>query len=262
MRFHRALAITPLFLTLIAASFVDSGTARAGDDYGSISGQFVLKGEVPEPKLLHKKGAVVRDPSVCAAKDTLDDSLVIDAKSKGIANVFVYIRKVDKIHPDLVDPPAKVLTFDQKGCQYQPHAMFVRTGQTVLVKSSDACSHNTHTYPLRNKAENFVIAPGNQAGIPLKHPIPELLPIKVGCDIHPWMQSWWLILDHPYVAVTNAKGEFAIEKLPVGTYEFRVWHEKAGYVGVGTKRGFEVTVIGGKMETMKAFEVDLAEFEE
>jgi hypothetical protein len=77
------------------------------------------------------------------------------------------------------------------------------------------------------------------------------------------MSAYWLVLDHPYGAVTAAtvpkkKGEpeigtFKIEKLPYGDYEFRVWHEGPGYVNVGTKRGFKITV--DKPEIKKEFTI-------
>jgi len=38
------------------------------------------------------------------------------------------------------------------------------------------------------------------------------------------------VLDHPDAAVTNAKSEFEIAKLPVSDHEFKVWHEKAGFL--------------------------------
>jgi hypothetical protein len=42
------------------------------------------------------------------------------------------------------------------------------------------------------------------------------------------MRSHWLILDHPYAAITDAQGKFTIADLPAGDYEFRIWHETAG----------------------------------
>lgn len=258
----------------------DSGFAQK-QKYGTISGKFVLDGEVPKPVFLIKnkklvKGGVPKNPEVCATKDLKSDALVIDPKSKGIGNIFVYLRKKpDHVHPKLKETPKQVLKFDQKQCRFIPHAMFVRAGQTVKVLSDDAAPHNTHTYPLINEANNFTVPPNFRAGVPLKHELPEPLPMKVGCDFHTWMTAYWLILDHPYGAVTVAEkgkekdapevGTFKIEKLPYGEYEFRVWHEKAGYIGVdpkqgGTKRGFKVKVGEDEIE-LNPFKVKLKAFQ-
>ena len=44
------------------------------------------------------------------------------------------------------------------------------------------------------------------------------------------MTGWWVVLDHPYAAITDADGKFRIENLPVGKHDFIVWQERAGYL--------------------------------
>jgi hypothetical protein len=53
-------------------------------------------------------------------------------------------------------------------------------------------------------------------------------PIKVQCDVHPWMSAYWIAMEHPYVAVTDANGGFKITDLPPGDYEVEIWQEKLG----------------------------------
>jgi len=60
--------------------------------------------------------------------------------------------------------------------------------------------------------------------------------IKVTCDAHGWMFGWFIVSDHPYVAVTNEKGEFSLEDVPPGRYRVEVWQETLG------KKVEEVTV--------------------
>ena len=124
------------------------------------------------------------------------------------------------------------MIFDQKGCMFLPHAMVVLGGQTVEVVSSDAVAHNTHTYPLKNQPMNVLIAPNTVVGKGEKvnYKTGESLPIKVTCDFHPWMAAYWMVVDHPYAAVTDKEGKFTIPNLPVGEHEFRVWHERSGYL--------------------------------
>lgn len=264
-----------LILLLAATAMLALPRGAVAQKYGTLTGQFVLDGEVPKPAFIIKKGKLVKgggvpkNPEVCATKDLQSDALVIDPKSKGIGNIFVYLRKKPKtIHPDLKAVPKKALLFDQKQCRFVPHALFVRAGQVVKVLSDDAAPHNTHTYPLVNEANNFTVAANFRKGVPLKHELPEPLPMKVGCDFHPWMTAYWLILNHPYGTVSVAAkgkakgapevGTFKIEKLPYGEYEFRVWHEKAGYLGVGTKTGFKVKI--AEEEVNKNFKVKLSAF--
>lgn len=219
-------------MMLVASLMLYCGVSAIAEDWGTISGQVVVTGEIPAPVLLHAKGAPVKDPAVCAAADTYKDDLIIDADSKGLANVFIYLQKAPKsIHPDLKKPDPAVLIFDQKGCMFSPHAMIVRCGQTVEVISSDAIAHNTHTNPIKNPPVNVLIAPNTPAGkgLAINYMLGDRLPVKVNCDFHPWMLAHWLVVDHPYAAVTDKDGKFSIPNLPVGEHNFIVWHERRGY---------------------------------
>ncbi len=214
------------------------------EDWGTVTGQIVVTGEIPQPVLLHKKDAPIKDAAVCAAVDTYTDDLLIDKDTKGLANVFVYLVKAPKsVHPDAKKPDPAQMIFDQKGCMFTPHAMVVLGGQTVEVVSSDAIAHNTHTYPLKNQPMNVLIAPNTAKGKGEKvdYKVGESIPIKVTCDFHPWMAAYWMVVDHPYAAVTDKEGKFTIPNLPAGEHEFRVWHERVGFLD----RKYKVTVKKG-----------------
>ncbi len=234
-------AVTTVPVASLAAVAVAQTPAKG--DWGSIKGQVVTDGVVTPLKLLVTKGdASAKDSAVCAAQDVPDESLVVDAKG-GIANVVVYLQKKPAtVHPELVKSKAAEVVFDQKGCQFLPHVLLVRNDQQVRVLSGDAVAHNTHTYPLKNKQENFVVSPNDRTGVAVPSVnVVERLPSKVGCDIHPWMQAYWVILDHPYAAVTKADGTFEIKDLPVGEHVFTVWQEKVGYLD----KAYKVTVKAG-----------------
>ena len=53
-------------------------------------------------------------------------------------------------------------------------------------------------------------------------------PFYIKCDVHPWMKTWVVVLDHPYWGVTDADGNYAIDLngLESGEYELCFWHEK------------------------------------
>jgi hypothetical protein len=231
--------------TVCTVTAMGLAPVAAQAQWGTIKGQVTVVGDfAPLKELVQKGNAAAKDAAVCAAAGVPDETVVVDPESKGLANVVVWLaKKPAKIHPDLAKSKNPTVTFDQKGCQFIPHVLLVRTDQKVQVLSNDSVAHNTHTYPLKNKQENFIVAPNDRIGVAVPSvSLEERLPAKVGCDIHPWMQAWWVILDHPYAAVTNAKGEFEIADLPVGEHEFRVWQEKAGYL----EKTYKVTVKEGE----------------
>lgn len=216
-------------VALLGAGISNSASAQ----WGTLKGQILLDGDIPTLKPLVEKGnAQAKDAAVCAAQDVPDEKLVVNPSNKGIANVVVYLaKKPAKIAPSVAKSAEPEVTFDQLGCRFIPHVLLVRTDQTVLVVSDDDAAHNTHTYPIKNRQDNFVVSPKDRTGVKVKpFTVAERLPAKVSCDIHPWMVAYWVILDHPYAAVTDENGEFTIADLPVGSHEFIVWQESAGYL--------------------------------
>ncbi len=216
--------------------------ASAAD--GTVIGKIILDGDVPVLAPFVKAGSEkIKDKEVCGAADVPDESLVV-GEGKGIANVFVYLRRAPKGYKaaDVKEP----VVLDQKGCVFLPHASLIRVGQPVLVKSSDAVQHNVHTFPARNDSTNLLIKPNEETGVSIKYAKSESDPLQVKCDIHAWMTSYHLVLDHPFMALTDKDGNFRIEGLPAGAHEFRVWHERGGVLEkeykVEIKAGAEKTV--------------------
>ena len=215
--------------------------------WGSLEGQILFTGEIPNlPPKVMKGDPNSKDPTVCAVETIPDYRLTVNPESKGVQDVFIYLRKAPaQVNPELAKVPSNDLIVDQKHCQFIPLSLVVRCKQQVIAQSDDPIPHNIHGYNVLNPGFNFTVAPNDRAG--QKVPIdkannrPEPLPISVKCDIHTHMESWWLVIDHPYGAVTDANGRFKIEGLPVGKHSFVIWHNTAGYL----EKAFEVEVKAG-----------------
>lgn len=212
--------------------------------FGDIAGEVIFDGDAPEAVLLVKKGENVKDAAVCAAEDVPNESLEVNAETKGIKNVFIYLEKT----PAGATPeePTGEVVFDQKVCRFLPHCLLMRTKQTVLVKSGDSVAHNTHTSPTRNSQFNSTISPDERKGVALVYGKAETKPVPVVCDYHPWMKAFHLPLDHSFAAITDENGKFEIKGLPAGTHQFRVWHEKGEFL----ERALKVTVKANSTESV------------
>ena len=186
---------------------------------GAAAGKVVFEGEKPEMQELE---IVAQKAEGCVAEgsvNAVDNSLLIN-DAGGIANVVVVV-EVDGAE---VKVPEEPIVLDQKGCRFEPHVVAIPAGATVSFLNSDSISHNVHLYPGKNDPYNGTIAAGSKADRVLEKEDK----IEVKCDIHPWMKSWILVTDTPYMAVTDADGAFSIPDLPPGEYKVKFWHEKLG----------------------------------
>lgn len=258
LQFHVVAAVA-------ATSLLFGDSATAADEWGNIEGQFVLDGDIPDIAPLVGKGvAATNVPPDCVAAGVPDDSLIVNSENRGISNVCLFIRKTPKkIHPELVKSSMPEVVFDQVNCRFTPHLIIVRTDQTVLVKNGDKFNHNTRTAPFANKPENLIIKPEDRTGtaIPMKKSELNYPPVSVSCDIHAFMKGYWLVTDHPYVAVTDVDGKFTIQNLPVGEHTFRVWHERPGWINSAEfKKDVVIKVEAGKTTTFGPYKVKAEEF--
>ncbi|MDX1682650.1 MAG: carboxypeptidase regulatory-like domain-containing protein, partial [Phycisphaeraceae bacterium] len=121
--------------------------------------------------------------------------------------------------------PENPAVIDQKGCMYIPHVIGVRAGQAIKILNSDNTLHNVKATPSRNSGFN--------EGMPVPGMVlnksfskPELgVPLK--CDVHPWMNAYVHVLDHPFFYVTGEQGAFEILGLPPGEYTLEAWQESS-----------------------------------
>jgi hypothetical protein len=53
-------------------------------------------------------------------------------------------------------------------------------------------------------------------------------PVQIGCSLHPWMRAYVYISPHPWFAVSDAQGQFKMEKIPPGEYSLWLRHPDTG----------------------------------
>lgn len=205
------------------------GSVVAAEDWGTFKGQFVFGGEAPAAVPVN----VTKDAEVCANKDLVDESLVVDEKSKGIANIVVYMyRKSSEAAPPIHESYAKMakdkVAFDNKACRFTPRIAAMMNSQTLVIGNKDSVGHNTKVDALANAQLNPLVPAMSEMEVQM--PEVERLPVSVSCSIHPWMRGFLLVKDDPYFAVTDKNGKFEIKNVPAGEYTYQFWHEKSGYV--------------------------------
>jgi plastocyanin len=191
----------------------------------AIRGKVTFTGKAPEARPLK------RDADPFCAKTQMNEEDILVAPSGGLKNVFV---KLTQGVQGVYAPPSQPAEISQRDCMYRPRVLGVMAGQQVAIKNDDQTLHNVHGY----KGASTIF---NQAQIPGMAPMPKVFTdagqvLKFRCDVHPWMTGYVGVSSHPFFAVSEADGSFAIPHVPPGKYTVEAWHERLG------TRSAEVTV--------------------
>jgi len=214
-------------LTIIALIVALTSTTTAHAQWATLKGQFIFGKDgtaVPTPDAITPD----KDVQVCGKNPLFQEKLTVNKENRGLANVVIWAFKPKKIHPDYAKTAKETVKMDNVSCRFEPHAVAVRTGQTLEIGNSDDVSHNSMITFLKNKSVNPMI-PAKKSQT-FQFAKSEIIPVKVACSIHPWMQGILLVQDHPYMAVTDKDGKFELKNLPAGKVSLKVWHEAIGYV--------------------------------
>lgn len=214
-------------LLLVVALFSVNAVA------GNLTGKVSFKGTAPKAKALKMNA----DPYCAKANPNAVDQTIAVNGNGTLKNVFVYVKDAKGGTPNTTP-----VEFDQKGCEYSPHVIGVMVNQPVKIINSDSTLHNVHALPKKNTQFNQGM---NNKGQTIDKTFKTAeLGIKVKCDVHGWMQAYFNVMEHPFFATTNDKGEFTISNLPAGEYTVEAWHEK---LGTKTEK-VKVTDAGGTTE--------------
>ena len=216
--------------------------------WGHLSGKFVFDGPLPTPAQLQ----ITKDAEYCGDFGLVDERLVVNDQNDGLANVVIYLyvnrgANAPAVHESYAESASSAINLDNKGCRFEPHIALVRTTQTLHVINSDKVGHNTKIDTTDNTGANLTVPSGGS--FDHQFTSSERRPAPVSCSIHPWMQSWLVVQDSPYAAVTNQDGEFEISNIPSGNWTFRVWHELGGNI--------DKVNVGGKSKTWSKGRVDV-----
>ncbi|WP_150107547.1 hypothetical protein [Pedosphaera parvula] len=188
----------------------------------TISGQVVLKG-TPPPEI--QNNAISADPN-CSRfhSQPVKTQFYVVSTNGGLANVFVFIRS--GLEGKQFTPPTTPVLINQVGCEYEPYISAAMVRQTIRVGNSDPVLHNVHPTPTArgNRESNRAQMPG-ASPLNFSFNVAEL-PIRIKCDVHPWMFAYVFVVDHPFFAITDENGNFSIKNVPTGKYVLEAYHLK------------------------------------
>jgi hypothetical protein len=201
---------------------------------GTIEGTIKVAAPIPAAP----PHAVSKDGGVCGQE--APNEAVIVGKGNGLGNVVVFVKDAKF---DGKPAPVAGAALDQRQCRYFPHVQALTVGTPLSLMNNDAILHNVHANDTGLTVFNVAMPiKGQKLPIPMR----KAGLMKLQCDAgHTWMNGWIYVFDHPYFAVTDAKGTFTIKNIPPGDYTVELWHEPADGQGAGVRQTAQVKVSDG-----------------
>jgi plastocyanin len=117
----------------------------------------------------------------------------------------------------------KVYRLTQKNKHFEPHLLVVPINSAVLFPNQDPFFHNVFSVYEGTRFDLGLYESGTSREVRFTRPGPSY----IFCNIHPEMSAVIMVMTTPYYATTDAQGNYSIDSVPPGEYEFSAWYESA-----------------------------------
>jgi plastocyanin len=131
-------------------------------------------------------------------------------------------------NPSAPTDPVQVVTTKptsvlQKGAMFEPHVLPVMMGTKVEWPNHDDIYHNVFSFSESNPFDLGLYKKDDpMKSVTFTNPGR----VDVFCSIHSRMNCIVLVLENPFFASTDKKGNYQILNVPAGTYKLKAWHER------------------------------------
>jgi len=121
--------------------------------------------------------------------------------------------------------PAKgKAVIDQKDLKFSPRVLAVMVGRTVDFPNNDKTFHNVFSNSEAKKFDLGLYPSGQSRSANFDKPGV----VKILCNVHPNMEAYVVVKQHPFFSVGDERGNYSISGAPLGKYRVEVWHPQYG----------------------------------
>lgn len=145
--------------------------------------------------------------------------VVTGGGSVGAGGTVVWLRRTDAPTPQ--PHPSQGKTIAQKGKRFTPRVLAVPVGSTVYFRNDDDLYHNVFSLSRPNEFDLGLYRKGISRAKTFNSPGP----VNLLCNIHSSMSAYVYVVDSPYYAQADRRGNFTIRGVPSGRYTVKAWHE-------------------------------------
>jgi plastocyanin len=109
---------------------------------------------------------------------------------------------------------------DQRNLKFIPTVVAIMVGDTVDFPNHDKSWHNVYSKGGANDFDLGLYPPGKSRSKKFDKPgVARIL-----CNAHPDMEAFVVVKDHPFFSVTDNRGNYQIENIPLGRVRVQTWY--------------------------------------
>lgn len=152
----------------------------------------------------------------------------LNPDNNGLPHAAVYLLPLDTTRAFPLDStteqsPEEFVEINQNDLTFIPHVTTIQAGTFILFTNSDPENHNVRALAENKNNKMNIVTTSSSDYDKRFHTEPGLKPIRLACDIHPWMRGWIFVFDYPFFAVTDANGKFSVKNVPPGNYRINAY---------------------------------------
>jgi len=174
-------------------------------------GTQVCAGEAPA------KVAIVKGTITVAEKPTADVVVSVEGVAPEISKA------------QIAGARSRRAVLEQREMKFIPSVLPVLLGTTVDFPNKDKSWHNVYSKSEAKKFDLGLFAPGKTRSVTFDKPGV----VRVLCNVHPNMEAFIVVKEHPYFAAPDKSGNYRLNDVPLGKYRVQVWHPQLGMTEAG-----------------------------
>ena len=113
---------------------------------------------------------------------------------------------------------------DQRDGKFIPRVLPVRVGTRVNFPNNDDVWHNVFSTSDAKKFNLGLYPPGKTRNVTFDKPGV----VRILCNVHPDMEAYLVVKEHPFFALSDPRGNYRLDAVPVGRYRLEIWHPELG----------------------------------
>jgi len=109
---------------------------------------------------------------------------------------------------------------DQRNLKFIPTVVAVMVGESVDFPNNDKSWHNVYSKGGANDFDLGLYPPGKTRSKKFDKPGVS----RILCNAHPDMEAFVVVKDHPFFSVTDNRGNYQIDNVPLGKVRVQTWY--------------------------------------